>query len=533
MAGYIGEYLKLYHHFPTAFQTTQFMGLAYPTLYGMQLYRIAGALSAIAGPDLGIRIVACGAALFAVGLVYRATRRLGGSRPLGILAALTVSCSTYALTNLYDRSDLAEYVAVELLTGALAALFATFTANDLRERWVYRLTIAAAWILILGSHVISEVFGGIFFTAVVAVLLLRDHRRPVLVTIGCTIAGMSAGALWQALAFWQLHGLLALPTGLTFFPDSIDSPLERFAPIPFDIRMLLPAGPVSTPYLEAPLDYGFLTLTVAALFFARSRIVLAMLSIAAVFLIFSLSRDAWHFVPPFFQLAQFAYRLTSYINLSLLAAFFAMLWRRPQAMARVERTPVPWVIATSVVLVCLVKMTHIAAIEHPVPAPAPAPQNVATYESLPATFYGPYAYIVDVSKASSASPPHVAPPPVPMQAIGAPATQSVVADGSGFVYTRILAFPWNVIVVDGKPIPDDQKIVWKDQATYGFRMRPGSRHDMSSFLELPRAIAGGMRLAEIALALDLAVVAALIAWLILRPEYKAQAEAFAGTAVPS
>jgi len=528
MSGYIGEFLKLYHHFPRVFQTTQYLGMAYPTLYGEQVFRIAGALSAITGPDLALRIVVFAAAFFAVVLVYRATRILGGSRPLGLLAALTISCSTYSLTDLYNRGDLPEYIAIELVTGALAALFASLTVDDLRERWIYRLTIAGAWILVFGTHLISEAFGAIFFAAIVSIVLVRDHRKSVLVTVGCTVAGMVVGALWQVFAFVQLHGLMALPRTLTFYSDSIDSVLERFAPIPFDIRMLLPTAPVSSPYLEAPLDYGLLAIVVAAMFFARSRTALATLAVGAVFLVFSVNAQVWRLVPSVLQFVQFGYRLVAYADISVLAAFFAMVWIAPRAMARVGRTPVPWAVATGVILLCAIKLTQGAAVERP----GPPPQGIVTYESLPSTFYGPAAYIVDVSKAP-ASPTLETPPLVPMQTVGTPATQSMVADKSGFVDTRILAFPWNVIVVDGKPIPSDRRLVWFGQPTYGIRLRPGSRHDISTYFAVPQAVEAGIRLAEVSLALDFAGIAVLIAWLGFRPERQVQAGVVAGTAIPS
>jgi hypothetical protein len=108
-------------------------------------------------------------------------------------------------------------------------------------------------------------------------------------------------------------------------------------------------------------------------------------------------------------------------------------------------------------------------------------------------------------------PAHTDPPAIGMYQLGAPIPQPVVADRNGLVFTRILVFPWNAIIVDGKILPAHAKLAWRDWPYYGFRVAPRSRHLVQTTFILPPPVDRAIRLAEYALILELASTAALLA----------------------
>ena len=117
-------------------------------------------------------------------------------------------------------------------------------------------------------------------------------------------------------------------SALMTYPDSLDAWWIRLLPILFDIRPLL--GPsVSTPYLDAQINFGLL-ITVGFLVFQAGRRLRSRqmgftkevsagagcVALAAIVYWGSTSTDVWRHVPTAFF--QFTYRLVTYCDLFLL-----------------------------------------------------------------------------------------------------------------------------------------------------------------------------------------------------------------------
>jgi hypothetical protein len=96
-----------------------------------------------------------------------------------------------------------------------------------------------------------------------------------------------------------------------------------------------------------------------------------------------------------------------------------------------------------------------------------------------------------------------------MSSLGSPMPQQASANRDGVIYTRILVLPWNDISVDGRWIPEAEKLVWLNSPFYGVRAAPFSHHEIQTRFMLPALVERTIRVAEYVFLFELAVLIAL------------------------
>ncbi len=518
MVGYICDYLHLYHHPPNVFDTTESLGIAFPVFYGVLFYRFLGLLALLLRPNGAIHCAIFLGVIAEVLAVYRAARAMRAPIGIALLCCAGVAGSTYQLTNLYNRGDLPEFFACCLLTTALASWFWSCAASGSLERWFCRAIIAGALTLMAGTHSITLALGGVTFFFVSGVTLLVERKRVDVLTYAVALIAFLVGAAISLSDYVLVAHQIRFvggpyQFGFGMMTDRLDSPAARFSLFPYDPATLYNGvRQVSTPYLEAPIDYTLLLFAVGVLIVRRDVVPFVFVVLAVFVAAISVWPKFWDFVPGPFHFFQFTYRLTNYANAFSLAAALATLWRLPRQARRVAGTPVPWMLATLACTACLIKLNHAALFSHDEPAVRP----ISYYTDL-----GPIAEThTDYTTMPHSGPPapdHPLPPPVAMAALGQPVPQRYTADRSGLLYTRILVLPWNKIVVDGDVLAEQFEVAWSNSPYYGVREPAGSTHVVNTYLQLPPVVDALIRLAEYALICEIGAIAAFASvWLVRR-----------------
>jgi hypothetical protein len=514
--GYIAAYMRLHHHPPNVIQTGEYLGIAYPLFYATILYRIIGFISALSDTDIAIRVVIFAATIVQVLAGYRAVRALHGGRGLALLACAAISFSTYQLTNLYNRGDLAEFLGASFMFTALFAWFWSLARLSGLELWLARSIMMASLTIMCGTHSITTVLGGLTFGFVSGVTLLLDHRRSNLVSCALAALSFGCGALLIGVEYVLVTRNLHLasgpyPLGFALYSDRIDSPIARFSPIPLDPASLINGVvAVSTPYLEASIDYALLIFVVGVLIFRRSAAAMLFVISGLVLAVLSVWPRFWEIAPAPLHFMQFPYRLTNVENALTLSAALTVIWRLPQQTRRVARSPLPWIAVTLATFACGTKLIHGYSVYHTWP-----PVTIDfTNNFLPRAF--DYTLI---PQTGPTVPPHAAPPAATFRAVGEPLAQHYVADPGGYVFTRILALPWNSVIVNGQALPQSKKLAWKDTPYYGFRGKPGLGYDVQTYLTVPLVVECVIRFIEYCVFLELAA-ALVLGVLLFRREFE-------------
>jgi hypothetical protein len=341
--GYFGEFFRQHHTMPEYLHTMPVAGMPTPVFYGYLIYPILGFLSSFLGASIALRAVLV-VLLLSEYLALRAafTRVFKDSFPSLVLPTV-VLWSTYALTNLYNRSALLEYVATSLLVTscafAIASALEEAPAIRLKFAW---LTIFTA-MLMAGSHPPTMLLGCPLLLLLGCSLLfvrwkqLGNQRRPLLIllVLGC-IAALLILAPWIQANVLLSHdlGISSKYRQLDYFPDRCDSLLGRFSPLPYDALSMKLGTAVSTPFLEAPFDAPLIIFLLGSLLlifrlpetdrFPKQLFGTVILMLGLVWFALLGSISLWKplgaCVPFLAGPVQFAYRLVSHANLGLLIA---------------------------------------------------------------------------------------------------------------------------------------------------------------------------------------------------------------------
>ena len=487
LIAYFGEYFR--HHFcmPTELNTAVGVGMATPMFYGYLLYPILGFLAAFIGGDLALRL----GCLLMVALQFYALlcagREVFRHRGLTYAVAVTVIWSTYALTNLYNRSAIPEYFATGSLMATIGFAVAAAAESSGVRRPFYVWMAAVSAILAMGMHPPTAVMSGVFLAAL-AVLFAGvwtcGERRVSRVGIVAGFGGTMLGALilspwfYLTLRIGPKLTIWANPFTILFYPERSDSLLGRLSPSPYDwLSTQRGTVDVSTPYLEAPIAFGLLILLgwFLAIRIRSSRAVTPMandlLARAArlvvpmalgwfVFLLtLSLSHalaDHFLFLGPYLQ---FAYRLVSHINATLLVAVFAAgaIARQTGALANRQHQGdvVAGVCITIAAMALAVKLSHGSAVAVDQASAEygligdPAPLVIRGGEYL-VDFYATPAAVQELGDVEARSATRVA------FAVGQNGsdfgqveTAQVRLDQAGWVLTNAVVFPWSRVWVNG------------------------------------------------------------------------------------
>jgi hypothetical protein len=272
LSGYYGEYFRHHAVMPMTLNTLPAVGHPLPLFYGYLLYPALGALSALLGPALALRA----AILALVAVEFHALLAAGrrAFRHDGVSYLLTVSgvWSVYALTNLYNRSDMPEYFATSLLVASVAYIVAAAAEQAHGDRRFLQWMAFVTALLAAGTHPPTALVAapllfalGILFAFGALGSRREAHWKRWAAGGAVAAAGCLILSPWVYVTLRMREKLAIIEewgsAPLQYYADRCDSLLGRFGPIPFD-RLSNRQGTVNvgTPYLEAPVIFGLLLL---------------------------------------------------------------------------------------------------------------------------------------------------------------------------------------------------------------------------------------------------------------------------------
>jgi hypothetical protein len=533
---YFGEYLRRHAAPPDVVNTQQLVGSPVTILYAGKFYAMAGAISAFLGAAVTVRLLACGVLLLQFWQVHRAMIRLGAARAVAITAAVCVTWAIYPLTNFYNRGALTEFFAVAFLTCALAALLCVVHGRADRQSTVmsgFMFTAAAV------THPLTAAFGALLLAVVgtIGIVLADPQRRLGLAIFGAVtalLAGLVLAPWLFAFASFR-HDLPLVAADVNaatfriggFFPDSIDSIWSRLSPI-----ALRYAPGATTPYLDAQISVPLLflgtALGIGALGIAAARrsgpdasgarrarwMGWSAMMLAGLVLAISVAPSISGWLGGVFDILQFPYRLTAYVNLWLLVAVisFAAIAADLQ-----RRKPLTWCIAIAAMLAVAgvaTKLYHANLMarrptpgepyvvarametgfgtEDPAVAWLPLPaRSTAHLNRLPTVFYAGSSYSLSggyavPSAAQAAVRRFVAFPVLDGQDFGRVAPLVLDLAAPTLVVTNVQPFRWNELLIDGAAVAPAETMVAdmaaRDPVMSDRRlaiMVPAGRHELS------------------------------------------------------
>ena len=349
--GYLGASFRDHFSFPAVINASNAVGAAIPMFYGYLMYPFLGMISAFVGADLALRVGCFIMLSFQFyGLISGAKAVLKHSN-LAFAIAITVTWGTYSLTNLYNRASITEYFATGFMMATISFVFAAAEQQKISGKLYFIWMAAVAAIFSLGIHPPTTFVEGLYFSALGLILIaVWVSKRPVIQLpyfIYSTIVSsltflMVSPWLYATLKIGPKLVQWAHPGVIIFYPDRSDTFIKRFSPLPFDwLSTQQGSVNVSTPYLEAPIDFGLLIIVLFLFWLVikaknnRSYSRILLIRSAPLIVVFSvlwcvfistisLSRPfASHFLS-LNTFIQFAYRLVSHINAAFLVTLFSL-----------------------------------------------------------------------------------------------------------------------------------------------------------------------------------------------------------------
>jgi len=312
------------HLHPTLFLQTQQLGVFYPlfAFYGGTLFAITGALGAVLGGStiLAFELVTLAAIAAAYGGLFWLARQLGVKRLLAHAPAIVFVTSAYYVSILYGKGAWAEFMAVSALPLVLAA-----SLRLVRGRFSVGpvVCLVAATVVFSGSHNITLLWGStLVLGALVVYWLLSGASRELPWRRMLAVAGLIA--LGGALNGWFLLPNVIYAhdanVGSNIVPWSATRLYNTFGMI-FDPLREVPTGN-ETPglYVQAPvlaLVWGVIALPLSLRHRRLWAGVATALIVLAGLLLLIMSSGAWESLPNFFQAAQWAHRLQTYVALAI------------------------------------------------------------------------------------------------------------------------------------------------------------------------------------------------------------------------
>jgi hypothetical protein len=478
---YFGDYIRWHRSAPQNLVTAELVGIVNPIFYGEKFYAAAGLISCICGPAIAFRIVALVALLVQFWHVERAVSSCTENKSLSFGVATLLSWAIYPLTNLYNRSALTEFIAVTLLTAAVASIFVLVIRLSHGHKSHYD-AVAFGFLYVAAAltHPLTALFGGLFLISI-GLCAFFALRIRWLAMVG--ICNLVATALALSPWYYVLHRFRkSLPVGdasrLTaifrnggYFPNTIDNLWSRLSPVPVDFRSILKGNDVSTPYLDAQiiLPMVFLACGLALFLFKSARemdrrhklllILILCLSVILffIFLAVSVNPSLSSVFGGLFDVLQFPYRLTTYVNLAALTGVFALVALISWDQVNSENIKSRFM---TVLLTLCLTISFSALVAKLIHADAIRLWNPGTQAStrqlinMPRTFYGYGDFtVVDgflVSRpAGSYMEQSIALPPDSSRHFGMIRRIVIELASPTLVVTNVQAFPWNMLIVDG------------------------------------------------------------------------------------
>jgi hypothetical protein len=510
LIAYFAEYFRHHLSMPTEINLVSAAGMTMPLFYGYLLYPVLGFLAVFVGADLALRLGCLAMVALQFYALLSAGREVFRHRGLAYAAAATVVWSTYALTDLYNRSAIAEYFATGFLMAAIG--FGVAAAAGAAPRFFFAWMAGVSSVLAIGIHPPTAVVSGIFLAAVGVVIAgtwaaggRRLSRRGIFGGAAGAALGMLVLAPWFYLTL-RVGPRLTMwsnPFPMFFYPTRSDSWIGRLSPLPYDwLSARWGTLNVSTPYLEAPVAFGLLIQlgwllavwlcsppaargAAGGLWAGAARLV-APAALAWFGLLFALSVSQefsahFLFLGPYLQ---FAYRLVSHLNAALLVAVFALgsLAGASGALARrrAQADLVAAVCITVAAMALLVKLDHANTVLQPrdvssYPRGDDRAPLVAAGSMYLVPFYAAPTAVAELGDADARSATTLNfPVGRAGEAFGRVDGAQIHLDRPGWVRTNAVVFPWSRVWVDGVRSGGDN--LRRSGAFYAVRLPAGTAH---------------------------------------------------------
>jgi hypothetical protein len=339
MINYQARFFAHHHCFTPVLNSYEVIGIPFPIFYGYLFFPIMGMFSTVLDGNLTVRIAAIILLFFEFGLIYSSVKIFTKDAMLASAVASSVVWAIYPLTNLYHRAALPEFFATGLLTCACVAWTRALGSTSRKDLAIWCNLCLLLVCATAGTHPITTLYGLPFFAAFAVISFFStrpDISRflrifalcvlPLILLIACVAPwAMATRPYNRQFKITESFG------GVAIFHKTIDNLFLRLTPVPVPYSLLEHDALIEhmeCKNLDAQASISLMIAMVAMLCSLRRRTrlnacLVACLAVAivsaAAFMFLSMS-------PMLNRLGhaargiQFAYRLVTYINLSLLSA---------------------------------------------------------------------------------------------------------------------------------------------------------------------------------------------------------------------
>lgn len=465
LINYVASFLAERHYFPGAIHTYTLVGMPYPVFYGYLFFPLMGVLSFFWNADLTVRFVAI--ALFAIQffLVFKLTCKITQEKLASFSVATFVTWAIYPMTNLYNRGAIPEFFATGLLVCAAVIWFFALEANSKLRRFLLCNLFVICFVISAGSHPITALYGACFMAILVASTLLISRARikdlilPISIPV---ILGVCTLFPWVTVTtkFTPQMALAASFKHIGYYPRSLDSLYARLMPFPFETKSYkhkLVDDHAVTPHLDTQINFPLLLLFIICLLAAtrsgaikdrRVWTAIATFGVLVLLMIWSsTTKGTLDKLGHNFRTIQFAYRLVTYINFSLLFGTLLFFWKNDKKLEVLKNTKIFCLLLVLSFVGLSIKLVHAQQAMVPVVNEFTRSKSFTTsLLKMPDSFYGSDAYTL-TNLFPELTPDRVA------QSHNCPFEPSVetfgtvkpVASPIGVAQTNVQQFPWNHI----------------------------------------------------------------------------------------
>jgi uncharacterized membrane protein (UPF0136 family) len=313
--------------------------LRYPLFqfYSQTPYVLAGAIHKYLTPDnpwLALKVSYLAGLCLAGFFVFKAGQLLGFDRATSVLTGVVYITAPYLLINIHARGTYTEAFAECVLP-----LLAYSSIRLIQRRQpVDVLTASLSWFILGTSHLITFVFGTMFYLLLVACLLTFrciKLRSAAILVVACVLGwGLSAFQWYPAATIAPLRIHQGMGAGTVFYWHWL-TPLSSMLSLTSNPPEPL-GGRLNTyflhPAIGVPILVGVIGVTYLHRFLAsRSSEVWICLALFFIAFLGAWSPvNFWDLLPAQFQIVQFPYRLLTFTDAfgTILFAYFAWVYRR-------------------------------------------------------------------------------------------------------------------------------------------------------------------------------------------------------------
>jgi hypothetical protein len=474
LINYVSAFFAEHHQFPTVINSFRLIGMPYPVFYGYLFFPLLSVLSLAWNADLTVRLIAIALFAFQFYLVFRMAQIATRDKFCSFCLATFITWAIYPMTNLYNRGAIPEFFATGLFVCSAAIWFIVLETKPRLDRFLLCNLFVFLFVLSAGSHPITALYGACFMALLVVLTLWisRAEFKSLIIPLAIPIVLGTISLLPWVMATTKFTPRMALAASFKkvgYYPRSLDSLYARLLPFPIETKSYLHKmadDHAVAKHLDTQINFPLLALLALFLFaiykkggFKDKR---AMASVAtfgalAVLMIWSsTSPGSIDKLGHNFRTIQFAYRLITYINFSLLMGIMFCFWRQAQGPVLLRKRA----ILSSLLVVSFVglgiKLFHAQQVMVPADFQlARSKSFTANLLNMPDSFYGSDAYtITNLFPELTAEKVNTF-RNCPFEPLSEPFGEvKSVASPNGIGQTNIEQFPWNYIFdKQNEPVP--------------------------------------------------------------------------------